>query len=90
MGHEMISQPVNRQFRVSYRAGWIGALSGESQGSALERTMSAMNEQGYRVVFIVADRWNIFKTILNVVIAVCTLGAWYRAPNHIIVGERVK
>ena len=52
--------------------------------------MSAMNEQGYRVVFIVADRWNIFKTILNVVIAVCTLGAWYRAPNHIIVGERVK
>lgn len=71
------------------RAGWIGWLSGESQGKALERVVPEMNAAGYRVVFVLADQWNPFKRLFALVLLICTLGFWTITPNLLVIGEKV-
>lgn len=73
--------------RVSMRGGWIGLFSGESQGKALERVIPAMNAEGYRVVFIVPDKFSLAKKFLALVVLVITLGFVGIVENLMIIGE---
>ena len=68
------SQPMNVQRRATSIAGWIGLFRGESLGSAVERTIMELNADGYRVVFMVPDRWSVARVLLNILITVVTLG----------------
>lgn len=80
---------MNVTRRVSFRGGWIGLFSGESQGKALERELRRLNDDGYRVVFIVADRWNLFLRFIWLLLSVLTLGIWAKQQNLLLIGERV-
>lgn len=83
--------PVNKQYRVEFVRGLVGALQGESQGQALERALPALNADGYKVAFMIRDEWNIFKKVLfTYIFALFTLGLYYRAENWLIIGERVE
>lgn len=73
--------------RVAMRGGWIGLLSGESQGKALERVIPAMNAEGYRVAFIIKDQFSWARRVLNLVIFAITLGFVGFVENLLIVGE---
>jgi len=86
----MKDKPVNIQHRVEITGGLIAAFQGESQGKALERALPELNEQGYRVVFMVKDEWNIFRKLLFLLILVCTVGLWTKVPNWLIIGERIE
>ncbi len=83
------SKPVNIQMRVSGRGGWIPAFMGESRGKSLERVLPELNDQGYRVAFVVDDRFNFFKIIINLLLAILTLGFYYQVPGLLIIGERI-
>ena len=83
-------KPVNIQYRVSTKAGWIAWFSGESQGRALERALPELNQMGYRVAFIVPDKWNPFKVLLNALLFLVTLGFYAQSQNLLIIGERIR
>ena len=85
----MVSEQVNTQRRASGRGGWIALFSGESRGHAVERAISDINAEGYRVVFIVEDRPNLFWTLLNLLLAIVTLGFYWRTADLLIIGERL-
>ena len=82
-------KPVNVQYRVEVNGGLIAAFQGESQGKALERALPELNADGYRVVFMIQDQWNMFKRLLFLLVLVCTLGLYTKVPNWLIIGERV-
>ena len=84
-----MSKPINIQFRVAGRGGWLPGLAGESQGRALERIMPRMNAQGYRVAFVVPDQFSFLKRMLHLFVQVFTLGAWYHTEGLLIIGELV-
>ncbi len=79
---------INVTRRVGYRSGLLGALQGESQGKALDREVEMLNRDGYRVVFVVEDRWNLFLRLLWIIITIVTLGFISKSPNLLIIGER--
>ena len=83
----MAQRPYNVQRRVAGRGGWIAMLSGESRGQALERALPELNAEGYRVAFIVEDKPSLGWTLLNALIAVCTLGFFWRTSGLLIIGE---
>ena len=82
-------KPVNIQHRVTSKAGWIAWFSGESQGRALERALPELNQQGYKVAFIIPDKWNPFKFLLNSLLFFVTLGFYAQSQNLLIIGERI-
>lgn len=82
-------KPLNIVRRVSMRGGWIGLLSGESQGKALDRVIPQMNSEGYKVRFVVPDQWSLAKRFLAIVVLVVTLGIVGLNQNLLIIGERV-
>ena len=84
-----IQRPINVQRRVSGRGGWLPAFSGESHGRAFDRVIPELNSEGYRVLFIVEDQFSLPYRLLQNVIAVVTLFAYWRSPGWLIVGERV-
>ncbi len=86
---EPIQKSVNIQHRVESRAGWIAWFSGESQGRALERALPELNAMGYKVAFVVPDRWNPFKFLLNSLLFIVTLGFYAKSQNLLIIGERI-
>lgn len=86
----MESRPLNIQRRASGRAGWLAMLSGESQGRAVQRILPEMNAEGYKVAFIIEDNPSILWKVFNLVLAVCTLGFYWRASGVLIIGERVE
>ena len=79
---------MNVQRRATYVAGWIGLFRGESLGSAVERTILELNADGYRVVFMIPDRWSVARVLLNILITVVTLGIVSKARGMLIIGER--
>ncbi len=80
-------KPVNIQHRVESRAGWIAWFSGESQGRALERALPELNALGYKVAFVIPDRWNPFRFLLNSLLFIVTLGFYAKSQNLLIIGE---
>ncbi len=64
-------------------------FSGESRGRAVERAVIEMNEDGYRVVFIVDDKPSFLWRLLNAAIAIGTVGFYWRTGELLIIGERV-
>ena len=78
---------VNITRRVTWRGGLIGLLAGESQGKALEREIEDLNTSGFRVVFIVSDRWNPFLRLFWLIIGVVTFGLFYADQNLLIIAE---
>ncbi len=80
---------MNIQIRVRRNTGWAALLSGESQGRAVDRGLTELNERGYRVVFITPDKWSLFRHLLNFLHVLVTLGISGRAPNILIVGELI-
>ncbi len=82
-------KPLNIQVRVSGLGGWIPMLQGESQGRALERVLPELNANGYKVAFIVPDSPSFLWKLLNALIAVVTLGFYWRNAGVLIIGERI-
>ena len=80
-------QGYNVTKRVNLRGGWIGLISGESQGKALDRAISDLNRDGFKVAFIVPDRWSFVRYLVEVLVIILTLGFVARTPNLLIVGE---
>ena len=86
-----MTKPHNIQRRVEFVRGLVGALQGESQGAAMERELPKLNREGYRVVFMVRDEWNVFKKLLlTYIFAFITLGLYYRSENWLIIGELMR
>ncbi len=79
----------NIQLRVAGRGGWISMFQGESQGRALERMLPMLNRDGYRVAFIVPDKFNFLKKVLNILILIMTLGFYSQTEGLIIIGEKI-
>ena len=82
-------QSLNVVYRAHMKAGWIGIFTGESQGAVLERVIPELNERGYRVVFIVRDKFSVARYLLNLLLLVVTLGFYGHAASLLIVGEKV-
>jgi len=80
-------KPRNVVRRVSMRGGWLGLFSGESQGKALERVIPQLNAEGYRVSFIVSDKFSWGRKLLNVLVFAVTLGFVGFVENLMIIGE---
>ena len=79
---------VHKQMRVNFRGGWYHAWKGESQGRALERVLEQLDKEGWRISFIVNDRFSILRRLFHYLIAAVTLLAIYHPENLIIIGER--
>ena len=82
-------RPLNVQMRVASRGGWLVIFQGESQGRALERVLPELEHDGYRVAFIVPDSFSLGKKLLNLLLAIVTLGFYYQVEGLLIIGERV-
>lgn len=82
-------RPLNVQRRVDHIGGWVGTFRGESQGAALERVLPGLNADGYRVAFVIPDKFSFGKTLLTILVAVCTLGIYWRGQGVLVIGERV-
>ncbi len=80
---------INVTQRVTARSGWAAMLGGESQGKAVERDIVRLNDAGYRLVFVIPDKWNIFRHLLNIIVTICTLGFVSRSPGVLLIGENV-
>lgn len=82
-------KPNNCTRRVAMKGGWIGLFSGESQGKALDRVIPQLNADGYRVAFVVQDKFSLARKVLNVFVFAITLGFVGFVENLIIIGEQV-
>lgn len=82
--------PINMQQRAPGRGGWIPMFSGESQGRAVERAIRDINANGYRVVFIIEDNPSLLWKLVQLTIAICTLGFYWRTSGVLIIGERME
>ncbi|MGE0228825.1 MAG: hypothetical protein AB7U23_09985 [Dehalococcoidia bacterium] len=80
---------MNTTRRVSFRGGWIGLFSGESQGKAIERELVRLNGDGYRLVFVIEDKWSFFAKFFAFLLFCITLGFVGKKPNVLLIGERV-
>lgn len=78
----------NIQRRVSVKGGWL--FLGVSLGSALRSELVNLNDDGYRVAFIVPDQPSPFWYFGNLLLGILTLGFFYRKRGLIIVGERLR
>ena len=83
------NEGLNVQRRAQHRGGWLGILRGESQGAALDRVLPVLNGDGYRVAFVIPDKFSLAKTLLSALLAVCTLGFYWPTPGVLVIGERV-
>ena len=79
---------VHKQVRVIFRGGWWDAIKGETQGRAIERVLKDLDEGGWRISFIVNDRYSFLKRLYVYLVAVLTGFAIYLPPNLIIIAER--
>ena len=52
--------------------------------------MTDINNDGYRVVFVIEDKPSFLWTLLNALVAICTLGFYWRTRGMLIIGERVE
>ena len=79
---------VHKQVRVHFRGGWWHALKGESQGRALERVLTELDDEQWHISFIVNDRFNIVRRLFHYLIAAVTALAIYHPENLIVIAER--
>jgi len=78
----------NTVFRVTLSGGIIGALTANPKGK-LQKKITEMNKQGYRVGQVLPDdTGNILIAILRVIILVCTLFLWTIANGYYVIGEK--
>ena len=78
----------NVQRRVSVKGGWL--FLGVSLGSALRSALVDLNDDGYRVAFVVPDMPSPFWYLGNLLLAIVTLGFFYRKRGLILIGERLR
>ncbi len=78
----------NIQRRVSIKGGWL--FLGVSLGSATRSVLVDLNDDGYRVAFIVPDQPSVFWHVGNILLAIVTLGFFYRRAGLLIIGERLR
>ena len=76
----------NVQLHVSVKSGWLNL--GESLGSATDRALEALNEEGYWVVFVIPDQWSVGRSIVNALVRLFTLGFVAYEPGLLIIAER--
>ena len=67
----------------------VSTRAGTQRTKALEREVAQLNAEGYRVSFIVPDRWSFFRRVLWLMIAFGTFGFVVRSENLFLIGERV-
>ena len=77
----------NIQRRVSIKGGWL--FFGVSLGSAVRRALVDLNDEGYRVAFIVPDQPSFFWYVAQVLVGVLTLGFFFRRRGLLLIGERL-
>ena len=73
--------------RAQYRSGWIGLLAGESLTKSLTRAIEEINGEEQRVVFMVKNRWSIWRWLGTILLAILTLGFYGRSPGYLIITE---
>ena len=49
-----------------------------------------LNQQDYRVAFVIDDKFSIGKRILNMLVAGIMLGFYYQTQGLLIIGERIE
>ena len=77
----------NIQRRVSMKGGWL--FLGVSLGGEVRRTLVDLNDEGYRVAFIVPDQPSFLWYVMQVLVGTLTLGFFYRRRGLLIIGERL-
>lgn len=55
----------------------------------MERALPDLNADGYKVAFIIPDKFSFAKMIWAGIVAVCTLGFYWPTASVLIIGERV-
>ena len=78
----------NVQRRVSIKGGWL--FLGVSLGSAIRSALVDLNDDGYRVAFIVPDTPSPLWYLGNLLLGIVTLGFFFRRRGLIIIGERLR
>jgi hypothetical protein len=74
--------------RVSRSGGIIGMFKTQ-QHNILDQ-IKELNGTGYRVTFIVSDSWTFFQWIGALLLLVCTIGIYTKAPGLLVIGERIQ
>ena len=77
----------NIQRRVSIKGGWL--FLGVSLGSEVRSALVDLNDDGYRVAFIVPDQPSFFWYVAQILLGIVTLGFFYRRRGLLIIGERL-
>ena len=77
-----------RTYRGEYRSGLIGLLAGDSLGRSVDRVLADASADGRRVVFMLPNRWSLWRYVGVLLGTILTLGLWSRAPGYLVVAER--
>lgn len=82
-----IGSEVNTVRRVN-RAGGLFGLFKTAQHNIKDQ-VNDLNRTGYRVTFVISDSWTPFQTLGAILLLICTLGIYSKAPGFLIIGERI-
>ena len=78
---------LTRTYRGESRSGLIGVLAGESLARSVDRVLADAAADGRRVMFMVPNRWSIWRYVGVLLGTILTLGIWSRAPGYLVVAE---
>ena len=70
--------------QVTYRGGWVALFSGENQTKAMHRSISQLNQQGYRVTAAVDDHWSFWHRVGTSLLWLITLGFVGKGENVLL------
>ena len=74
-------------YATVFRCGLAGLFAGESLGRELDRVLAQINAEHRRVVFMVRDRWSLWRWLGVLIGTALSLGFWSRLPGYIIIAE---
>ena len=78
---------LTRTYRGEYRSGLIGVLAGDSLARSIDRVLADAAADGRRAMFMVPNRWSIWRHVGVLLGTILTLGLWSRAPGYLVVAE---
>lgn len=82
-------KPHNSVMQAKVRKGLFGLISGEDMTSVVTREITAMNNDGYRLVFIMEDEFSAYRKAGSRILWILTLGIWRYDPGLLLIGERI-
>ena len=79
--------PHTTHYATVFRCGLAGLFAGESLGRELDRVLAQINAEHRRVVFMIRDRWSLWRWLGVLIGTALSLGFWSRLPGYIIIAE---